>query len=193
MKTALRLAALAALPLLLAPLLVPGAAQAAEKRMVTFDSASPEARQLTGAGLTFVFTKSLLGAPKVLAVRATAVPVGIIPKPSRDGAINRQLDQLMGEDGGRGELFEIAPDEAEGKVMIRAFCPGSTKAWLAVSDLTSHRGLKVYAFGDNPAGGPLHICARMDFAFRGEWRMPAVPGIDPTAAVFKPNYGYPGS
>ncbi|MDQ0465219.1 hypothetical protein QO010_003006 [Caulobacter ginsengisoli] len=188
MKTVLRLAAFAAVPLLLAT-----GAQAAEKRMVTFDSASPEARQLTGAGLTFVFTKSLLGAPKVLAVRATAVPVGIIPKPSRDGAVNRELDRLMGEDGGRGELFQIDPDAAEGKVMIKAFCPGSTRGWLAVSDLTSHRGLRVYAFGDNPSGGALRICARMDFAFRGEWRMPGVPGIDPTKAVFKADYGYPGS
>jgi hypothetical protein len=166
--------------------------QAAEKRMVTFDSADADARRLTGAGLTFVFTKSLLGAPKVLAVRATAVPVGIIPKPSRDGAINRQLDQLMGADGGRGELFQIAPDEEQGRVMIRAFCPGSTKGWLAVSDLTSHRALRVYAFGDTPQGA-VRICAKMDFAFRGEWRMPGVPGIDPTSAVFKPDYGYPGS
>jgi hypothetical protein len=168
-------------------------AQAAEKRMVTFDSNSPSARQLTGAGLTFVFTKALVGEPKVLAVRATAVPVGIIPKPSRDGAINRQLDALMGEDRGRGQLFEIAPGEEQGKVMIRAFCPGSDHGWLAVSDLTSHKDLRVYAFGDNPSGGPIRLCATMDFAFRGEWRMPKTPGIDPTAAVFRPNYGYPGS
>lgn len=190
MKRHLCLAALTALASLASLVATP--AQAAEKRMVTFDSASPEARQLTGAGLTFVFTKSLLGAPKVLAVRATAVPVGIIPKPSRDGAINRELDRLMGADGGRGELFQIDPEAAEGKVMIRAFCPGSTKGWLAVSDLTSHRSLKVYAFGDNPAGG-VRVCAKMDFAFRGEWRMPTVPGIDPTSAVFKSQYGYPGS
>lgn len=183
---------IAALAVPLIALLLPAAAQAAEKRMVTFDSASPDARRLTGAGLTFVFTKSLLGAPKVLAVRATAVPVGIIPRPSRDGDINRELDRLMGPDGGRGQLFEIAPDEEQGKVMIRAFCPGSTKGWLAVSDLTSHEGLKVYAFGDTPSGA-LRVCAKMEFAYRGEWRMPRVQGIDPTAAVFKPNYGYPGS
>lgn len=187
MKSFLVIAALVAATGLAAP-----AAQAADKRMVTFDSAEPEARRLTGAGLTFVFSKSLLGAPKVLAMRATAVPVGIIPKPSRDGAINHQLDQLMGDDSGRGELFQIDPDMAEGKVMIRAFCPGSTRGWLAVGDLTSHRTLRVYAFGDTPEGA-VRICARMDFAFRGEWRMPTVPGIDPTSAIFKPNYGYPGS
>lgn len=180
-------AALAALTVLSAP-----AAHAAEKRMVTFDSADADARRLTGAGLTFVFSKSMLRAPKVLAVRATAVPVGIIPKPSRDGAINRQLDELMGKDGGKGELFEIDAGEEQGKVMIRAFCPGSTRGWLAVSDLMSHQGLRVYAFGDTPEGA-VRVCAKMEFAFRGEWRMPTVPGIDPTSAVFKPDYGYPGS
>lgn len=186
------LPALLAAAALLAPAAAPVAAQAADKRMVTFDSVSPEARRLTGAGLTFVFTKSFMRAPKVLAVRATAVPVGVIPKPSRDGAINRQLDALMGPDGGRGELFEIDPAEEQGKVMIRAFCPGSTRGWLAVSDLTSHQGLKVYAFGDTPEGR-LRVCAVMEFAFKGEWRMPSVPGIDPTSAVFRPDYGYPGS
>jgi hypothetical protein len=183
----LSVAALTALSLLAA-----APAHAADKRMVTFDSVDADARRLTGAGLTFVFTKSLLGAPKVLAVRATAVPVGVIPKPSRDGAINRQLDELMGPDGGRGELFEIDPGVEQGKVMIRAFCPGSTRGWLSVSDLTSHQGLKVYAFGDTPEG-KLRVCAKMEFAFKGEWRMPSVPGIDPTSVVFRPNYGYPGS
>lgn len=186
------LAAIFAAAAVLAPLAAPAAAHAAEKRMVTFDSVSPDARRLTGAGLTFVFTKSLLRPPKVLAVRATAVPVGVIPKPSRDPSINRQLDALMGPDGGKGELFEIDPKEEQGKVMIRAFCPGSTRGWLAVSDLTSHQGLKVYAFGDTPEGG-LRVCAKMEFAFKGEWRMPSVPGIDPTSVVFRPNYGYPGS
>jgi len=56
----------------------------------------------------------------------------------------------------------------------------------------SHEGLRVYAFGDTPEGA-VRVCAKMQFAFRGEWRMPTVPGIDPTNAVFKPDYGYPGS
>lgn len=192
MKTKPYAAAALTAALLAAALATPQAAHAADKRMVTFDSVDANARRLTGAGLTFVFTKTLLRPPKVLAVRATAVPVGVVPKPSRDGAINRQLDELMGKDGGRGELFEIDPGEEQGKVMIRAFCPGSNRGWLAVSDLTSHQGLRVYAFGDMP-DGKVKICARMEFAFRGEWRMPSVPGIDPTSAVFKPNYGYPGS
>ena len=45
--------------------------------MVSYDAVSPDARKLTGAGLTFVFTKSFLRT-RVLAVHATAVPVGVV-------------------------------------------------------------------------------------------------------------------
>ncbi|HRD45320.1 MAG TPA: hypothetical protein PLF78_02430, partial [Caulobacter sp.] len=93
-------------------------ALAAAKRMVTYDSASPEARRLTGAGLTFVFTKTLLR-QRVLAVRATAVPVGVVPEPLRDGEVVRVLDGLMGEDAGTGTLYEIAADKAEGRPSAR--------------------------------------------------------------------------
>ena len=62
-------------------------AHAADKRMVTYDAVSPQARKLTGAGLTFVFTKSFLRT-RVLAVHATAVPVAVVVKPS-DSATTR--------------------------------------------------------------------------------------------------------
>lgn len=163
--------------------------QAADKRMVTFDSASSEARRLTGAGLTFVFTRQYFRT-NILAVRATAVPVGVVPKASNDGAINRQLDALMGPDSGKGELYEIAPDKAEGKVMIAAFCPGSTKGWLAIGPVYTRKPLRVHAFGDDGAGG-VKLCAAMDFTWRGEWQMPKPKGGNTRAAVTKPTYGRP--
>ncbi|MDP1630152.1 MAG: hypothetical protein Q8L66_01880 [Caulobacter sp.] len=167
-------------------------AQAAAKRMVSYDSTSPDARRLTGAGLTFVFTRSFLRT-RILAVRATAVPVGILPRPSTDGQINRQLDALMGEDAGSGDLYLIDPDAEEGRVMIKAFCPGSTAGWLAIGRIAFRRDLRVHAFGDDPATGAPRLCAVMDFTFRGEWQMPApnTPGV--TKRVFKPDYGRPGS
>ena len=69
----------AAAALILSALAAPLPASAAQKRMVSYDSASPSARRLTGAGLTFVFTKSFLRT-RILAVRATAVAVGILPR-----------------------------------------------------------------------------------------------------------------
>jgi len=173
----------------LAGLLALGAASpslAAAKRMVTYDSASPDARRLTGAGLTFVFTKSLLR-QRVLAVRATAVPVGVVPEPLRDGEVARRLDGLMGEDAGSGALYEIAADKAEGKVMVQAFCPGSTKGWLAIGPIAHQRDLRVHAFGQD-AAGETRPCAVMDFTWRGEWRMPNPNTSDVTARVMRPDY-----
>lgn len=172
-------------------LTVAPAAMAADKRMVTFDSASPDARRLTGAGLTFVFSRSFFRT-RILAVRATAVPVGIIPHPSRDGRINGLLDGLMGPDRGRGELYEIDAEKGEGRVMIQAFCPGARRGWLAIGSVHARRPLRVHAFGDDGEGG-VRLCAAMDFSWRGEWTLPQPGRTDVTSAVFKPDYGRPGS
>lgn len=170
----------------LAALIAAGPSTAAVKRMVTYDSASPEARRLTGAGLTFVFTRSLLR-QRVLAVRATAVAVGVIPEPLRDADTVRTLDSLMGEDAGTGTLYVIDPDKAEGKVMVQAFCPGATRGWLAISPIAHNRDLRVHAFGAD-AAGQTRLCAVMDFAWRGEWRMPNPNTSDVTARVMAPDY-----
>lgn len=167
-------------------------ALAAQKRMVTYDSASPAAKQLTGAGLTFVFTKAFLRT-RVLAVRATAVAVGILPRLSTDGAINRKLDLLMGPDAGSGTLYEIDPAAQEGRVMIQAFCPGSKSGWLSIGRIAFRRDLRVYAFGDDPTSGEPRLCATMDFSFRSEWRMPGPVNDGVTDRVFAPDYGRPGS
>lgn len=164
-------------------------AYAADKRMVTFDSASSEARRLTGAGLTFVFTRQYFRT-NILAVRATAVPVGVVPTASHDGDVNRQLDALMGPDAGKGELYAIDPAKAEGKVMIAAFCPGATKGWLAIGPVYTRKPLRVHAFGDDGQGG-IKLCSAMDFTWRGEWQMPKPKGGNTRAAVTKPNYGRP--
>jgi hypothetical protein len=176
----------------LAVLALAGAASTAQaepvRRMVTYDSASAEARRLTGAGLTFVFTKNLLQRQRIWAVRATAVPVGVVPEPLRDGDMVRTLDGLMGEDAGTGALYEIAPKKQEAKVLVQAFCPGSNAGWLAVSPIAHGRDLRVHAFGDDPATGRPRLCSVMDFTWRGEWRMPETNTSDVTARVMRPDY-----
>lgn len=183
----LRTAALAVLVLSLA-----APAFAAQKRMVTYDAASPTARRLTGAGLTFVFTKSLLRT-RIYAVRATAVAVGVVPRPSTNGDVNRKLDALMGADARSGSLYEIDPQAQEGRVMIAAFCPGSTKGWLSIGPVGTRRDLQVVAFGDDPATGEPRLCGDMLFSFHGEWRMPGPMNDGVTDRVFAPDYGQPGS
>ena len=187
MIPAVRTVALAVLFLSLA-----APALAAQKRMVSYDAASPTAKRLTGAGLTFVFTKSLMRT-RIYAVRATAVAVGIVPHPSTDGAVNRKLDALMGDHAGGGALYSIDPTAQEGRIMIAAFCPGSTKGWLSIGQLGSRRDIKVFAFGDDPATGEPRLCGEMDFTFHGEWRMPPPINDAVTDRVFAPDYGRPGS
>ncbi|MDO9223106.1 MAG: hypothetical protein Q7U20_05250, partial [Caulobacter sp.] len=188
MSRAFRLAAVAALIL---STVAAAPAWAAPKRMVSYDSASPAARRLTGAGLTFVFTKSFLRT-KIHAVRATAVAVGIVPRLSTDGEINRKLDALMGDQAGSGTLYVIDPGAQEGRVMIQAFCPGSTQGWLAIGAIGFRKDMTVHAFGDDPATGQPRLCAVMNFTFRGEWRMPGPIGNRTTDRVFRPDYGTPG-
>lgn len=171
--SALALALLAAAP-----------AQAADRRMVTYDSASPEATRLTGAGLTFVFETSLLRT-RVLAVRATAVPVGAVVRRS-GGEVNRRLDALMGQDARTGTLYEVDPTEEQGKIMVQAFCPGSKAGWLAIGAIVRNRPLRVHAFGDDPAGGGPRLCGVMDFSYHGEWRAPRYNTADPTQEIFQP-------
>lgn len=178
----------AALPALagLAALAAASPSIAAAKRMVTYDSASPEAKRLTGAGLTFVFTRSFMR-QRILAVRATAVPVGVVPEPLNDGEVVRRIDGLMGDDAGSGALYEIDGEKAEGKVMVQAFCPGATKGWLAIGAIAHNRDLRVHAFGEN-ASGEMKLCSVMDFTWRGEWRMPNPNTADVTARVMRPDY-----
>lgn len=184
MSSSVRLSAIAACGL---ALLAAAPAHAQSKRMVTYDSESADARRLTGAGLTFVFTKNLIGRTRVLAVRATAVPVGVLPRPLNDGETIRKLDDLMGEDRGSGTLYEIDPSAEEGRVMTQAFCPGAKDGWLSIGPFVHARELRVHAFGA-PEGGEPRLCAVMDFSWRGEWRMPNPNGSDITARVMAPDY-----
>jgi hypothetical protein len=170
------LAVLAALP-----------AQAADKGMASYDAMSPKARELTGEGLTFSYSKSLLRT-RVLAIRATAVPVGAVLEPVNDGRVAGKLDRLAGEDAKVGSLYVIDPDAEQGNVMVQAFCPGSKIGWLSIGAIRHAEPLRVLAFGDDPGTGEPKLCATMDFQFRGEWRLPRTNTADPTDWVFAPDY-----
>ncbi|MDB5431990.1 MAG: hypothetical protein JWP35_3106 [Caulobacter sp.] len=167
-------------------------AQAADRRIYSYDAMSVQARQLTGAGLTFTFRKGLLS-QRVEQVRATGVPVGVIVRPEGDGRVIRDLDTALGDEAGRGGVYRIDDKAQQGPVMIRAFCPGSTKVWLVIGELDHARDLKVHALGDDPATGRLHLCATMDFAWHGEWKVPNRHQADPVAPNFQPDYGRPGN
>ena len=162
-------------------------AHAAQKGMASYDADSPKARDLTGEGLTFSYEKGLLHT-RVTAVRATAVPVGVVVKPLTDGRVAEKLDRLAGRDARVGTLYRIA-DAQQANVMIQAFCPGSKVGWLSIGPIEHARPLRALAFGDDPGSGEPKLCATMDFQFRGDWQMPSdIHHDDPTNTVFAPDY-----
>lgn len=156
----------------------------AETRIFSYDPVSPDAKRLTGTGLTFLFETRLLGGGKVRKIMATAVPAAAEVKSVGAGALGK------GASIGPGEIYEINAEKAQGKVYVRAFCPGSTKAWLAVGDLRHGRDLKVRVLGDDPAGGPARTCAEMEFAYRGEWRLGTGTRPDPFEDAFDSSLRY---
>jgi hypothetical protein len=144
----------------------------AAERMISFDPISPDARRLTGAGITVLFTDRLVG-QRVNRLLATAIPA----RADLKRAPAKALGGLRVEN--LGDLYAIDDKAAQGAVYVRAFCPGSKRAWLAFSRVG--RGeLTVQALGDDPAKpAQARLCATMVFRFKGEWSLPPRTAPDP--------------
>lgn len=179
----------AALVLLAASLaLSPLAASAAraETRMFSYDPISPDAKRLTGAGVTILFNQGLLGGGRPIKVLATGVPAEARLKDGRQKDLGPGgLAAMQGVDTD-ATLYEVDAKAAQGKVYVRAFCPGSTRLWLAFSTIVVRRDLRIQAFGDDPksSGTPnepktARLCGTLDFSYRGEWRLPKGHAPDP--------------
>src|SRR5207344_209713 len=95
---------------------------------------------------------------------------------AQDHDLGTSLSALIGDTSAERDLYEVLPQD-QGADMIRAFCPGSSRAWLAMGRLRSNLPLRVHVLGSSPAG-PAHICATLNFDFHGEWR-----GLRPREAV----------
>lgn len=162
---------------LAAACLVGGTAHA-ERKMYSYDPVSADAKRLTGAGLTVLFDKKLTST-RVQKVIATGVKV--------QGRVTDGREKDMGPGGLKAvqgadpdlALYEIDPKYEQGRIYIRAFCPGSTRLWLGFSRLAVYRDLRVQAFGDDPKGGPARLCGTLDFSYRGEWKLPSGNLPDP--------------
>lgn len=164
------LAASTALSLMAAP------AARAETRMFSYDPISPDAKRLTGAGVTILFNQGLLGASRPIKVLATGVPAEARLKDGRHKDLGPGgLGAMDGVDTDAA-LYEVDDTTAQGKIYVRAFCPGSKRLWLSFSTIAMRRDLRIQAFGDDPkaeGGAPkARVCGTLDFSYRGEWRLP---------------------
>lgn len=152
----------------------------AERRMFSYDPISPDAKRLTGAGLTVLFEQGLLGGARPIKVLATGVPAQALLIKGRDRDLGpRGLAGLEGVDADAA-LYEVDPRAEQGKVYVRAFCPGATRLWLSFSGIATRRDLRVQALGDDSkAPGKVRVCGTLDFSWRGEWKLPGGNRPDP--------------
>lgn len=160
--------------------LVAVTAARAETRMFSYDPISPDAKRLTGAGVTILFNQGLLGGGRPIKVLATGVPAEARLKDGRQKDLGSGgLAALQGVDADAA-LYEVDAKAAQGKIYVRAFCPGSTRLWLSFSTIIVRRDLRIQAFGDDPgAPGKARLCGTLDFTYRGEWRLPKGRAPDP--------------
>ncbi|WP_343698352.1 hypothetical protein [Caulobacter sp.] len=160
-------------------LLAAGAARA-ELRMFSYDPISPDAKRLTGAGVTILFNKGLMGTGRPLKVLATGVPAEARLTSGRQKDLGPGGLAAMDGVDDKVALFEVDAKAAQGKVYVRAFCPGSTRLWLSFSTIAIRRDLRIQAFGDDPKkAGAARLCGTLDFTYRGEWRLPDNRRPDP--------------
>lgn len=145
----------------------------AETRMFSYDPISPDAKRLTGAGVTILFNQGFLGASRPIKVLATGVPAEARLKDGRQKDLGPGgLGAMSGVDADAA-LYEVDAAAAQGKIYVRAFCPGSKRLWLSFSTIALRRDLRIQAFGDDPAtDGKARLCGTLDFSYRGEWRLP---------------------
>jgi hypothetical protein len=166
--------ALLATSLALSPLTA--SAARADTRMFSYDPISADAKRLTGAGVTILFNEGFMGATRPIKVLATGVPAEARLTDGRQKDLGPGgLGAMDGVDAD-ASLYEVEAKAAQGKIYVRAFCPGSTRLWLSFSTIALRRDLRIQAFGDNPkaqgADAKARLCGTLDFSYRGEWRLP---------------------
>jgi hypothetical protein len=171
----------------LASALLAAASAAAGVHMFAYDAANDATRRVSG-DLTFRFDQRVLFT-RVYDIRSTEGRASADLRPADEHALGPGgLTRLIGTDAHERDLYQVEPS-AEGTALVHAFCPGSARAWLAFGRLAEGAPLRVRVLGDSPAGGPAHLCQTLDFAYRGEWRLPPGQGV-PAGALLSPHFPY---
>ena len=143
---------------------------AAEVRFFSYDPADALTRRVAG-DLTFEFKQRLIFTT-LLRIHSTQGQASADLKPADEHVLGHGgLSRLIGSNAQERDLYAVEAGD-QGAEMIRAFCPGSTRAWLAFGRLSETRPLKVQAIGDDPKGGQARLCETLAFTFHGEWAVP---------------------
>lgn len=144
--------------------------------MFSYYPADAATRELVDNGFTLVFDRAVMGGVRLRKLMSTEAPAAADLEPAEDRELGVSLRSLIG-DSDANDLYRIS-DGDQGPAMIRAFCPGSTKAWLAFGPVKVRRDLEIQVLGDDPATGKAKKCATLQFRFRGDWN-PRPPAFSP--------------
>lgn len=145
-------------------------AHASALRIFSYDPANSETRHAAGA-VTFEFNQHLIFTT-VLRVLATEGQASADLAPAKEAALGRGgLSALIGPAAPERDLYEVR-HTADGPAMIAAFCPGASRAWMAIGRLKANRDLRVFVLGQSPGGSSARLCRTLAFDFHGEWRLP---------------------
>jgi len=154
---------------LIATAFAPGAARA-DRRIYSYDSATPVTRKMTESGLTFVFEKTLMGT-RVLGLVETHDIGAADVRPASAGDIGPGGLSVLGPGAHEHDVYEITRAK-DGAALIRALCPGSERAWLVFGPIKADRDLRVDAVGRDPLTGKPRLCVALDYSFHGQWALP---------------------
>ena len=157
----------------------------AEIRQFSYDPANDDTRAAAGP-VTFMVNQTLFST-RVLKMRSTeANATADLARASALG-LKGFWDAVGRGESGRG-VYRVLPTD-DGPALTAALCPGSKRAWLALTPVKYGQDVQVVVIGDDPSGGPVKRCRELDFTFHGEWRLPpgATPDLDPIAPPDFPN------
>jgi hypothetical protein len=182
MKTTLRLALMALVPLALAT------SARADMHLYSYDPADDGSRDTAGP-VTLQVRKGLLHTT-VLNLRSTVAQATADLQPADEHALGGGgLAAVVPPGDGERDLYEVQKKD-EGPELVAALCPGASRAWLAFSRIGMDRDLKIAVIGAAP-GKPARLCHSLAYSFHGEWRAP------PTGPILQerdlPHGRFPGS
>lgn len=159
-------------------------ALAAKQGMFSYYPTDDATRQLADSGFTLVFDRAVMGGVRLKKIMSTEAPASADLDFADDRDLGVPLRSLIGKSDA-SDLYVIT-DADQGPAMIRAFCPGSTKAWLAFGPVKVRRDLTINALGDDPKTGKARLCRTLEFTFRGEWKLPGPNNGPPRVDLPKP-------
>jgi len=148
----------------------------AGRGMFSYYPADAETRDLTDNGFTLLFDKGLMGSVRLRKLMSTEAPASAELIPADDRELGVPIRSLIGKSDA-SDLYRIGDDE-QGPAMVRAFCPGSKKAWLGFSPVRIRRNIEIQVLGDDPKTGKARHCATLQLNYRGDWN-PRPPSFGP--------------